>query len=233
MRLGRGAWAQTRVRPRCAQTAQGAAPVPAPGRRPAAVGRAARLAQPAARRRVAAAARHRDAHRRAARPGTGLRARGAQLRGLVEGSAGQARHRADGAHRRRHPRPGRPDRRAPLARQAGAAPAHRPAGPVPAHPPGTPHLGGHPARRTDPRRHRSRTEIRYTTPTSTHLCHRPDQLRRVAAGADRDARPRLGGDEPALRAALRRNRPRRLRTRPDPRPKPSSDPCCRSAHHCP
>jgi hypothetical protein len=55
-------------------TAQGAAPLPAAGRRPAALGRAARLTEPAARRRAAAATRHRHAHRRATRPGTGLRA---------------------------------------------------------------------------------------------------------------------------------------------------------------
>ena len=86
---------------------------------------AARLAEPAARRRVAVAAGHRDAHRRAARSRAGLRARGSRRGRLVEGAAGQARHRADGADRRGDPRAGRPDRRAPLARAAAAAPAHR------------------------------------------------------------------------------------------------------------
>ena len=48
-----------------------------------------------------------------------------------------------------------------------------------------------------------------------------DQLRLLAAGADGHARPHLRGYEPALCAAVRRHRPRRLRTRPRPGQSPA------------
>ena len=154
--LARGPGPAADLPPRCAQAAAPAAPLPAPRRRTRAAGRAGRLTEPALRRRAAAAAGHRDAHRRARRPGAGLRARGPRLRRLAEDPAGQAAHRADGAHRRGNRRARRPDRRPPLPGPAAAPPAHRQAGRLPAHPPGPPRLGGHPARGAAPRRRRGR-----------------------------------------------------------------------------
>ena len=228
--LARGPGPAAGLPPRRAQAAAPAAPLPAPGRRTGAAGRAGGLAEPAARRRAAAAAGHRDAHRRADRPRAGLRARGPRLRRLAEGPAGQAAHRADGAHRRGDRRAHRPDRRAPLARPAAAPPAHRQAGRLPAHPPGPPRLGGHPARRAAPRRRRGRPGRRGAPPAQAHLCHRPGQRRLLAAGADGAARARLGGDEPALWPAVRRHRPRRVPAGADPGQGPARPGAARRPH---
>ena len=144
--LARGPGPAADLPPRRAQAAAPAAPLPAPRPGTGAAGRAGGLAEPALRRRAAAAAGHRDAHRRADHARAGLRARGPRLRRLAEDPAGQAAHRADGAHRRGNCRDRRPDRRAPLPGPAAAPPAHRQAGRLPAHPPGPPRLRGHPAR---------------------------------------------------------------------------------------
>ena len=122
---------------------------------------------------------HRDAHGRAAGPRARLRARGARARGVAEGAARQARHRADGAPRRGHRRPRRPHRRcaAPRAGRfliratvvsstscspitAGADSPMRCAAASPEPP---------------SRRHR----LRHAAPTPSHLRHGPGQRRRA------------------------------------------------------
>ena len=61
-----------------------------------------------------------------------------------------------------------------------------------------------------------RARPHHPAPAAPHLRHRPGQRRRLAASADGAARPRVRRDEPALRAAVRHHRPRRIRTRPRP-----------------
>src|SRR6266511_1722985 len=102
------------------------------------------------------------------------------------------------------------------ARPAAAPPAHREDGRLPAHPPGSPRLGRHPARGATPRRRRGGPGRRSAPPAQAHLRHRPGQRRLLAAGPDGAARARLGGNEPALRPAVRRHRPRGVHTRPFP-----------------
>ena len=79
----------------------------------------------------------------------------------------------------------------------------------------------------------------HPAPAAPHLRHRPGQRRCLAAGADGAARARLGGDEPALRAAVRHHRQGRVRAGADlakahlgslPAQPPSRPrPCCRSS----
>ena len=123
--LARGPGPAAGLPPRRAQAAAPAAPLPASRPGKGAAGGAGELAEPAARRRAAAPARHRDADRRAHHARAGLRARGPRLRRLAEGAAGQAAHRADGADRRRDGRDHRPDHRAPVAGPAAAPSPHR------------------------------------------------------------------------------------------------------------
>src|SRR5215469_9711375 len=149
---------------------------------------------------------------------------------VAEDTAGQAAHRADGAHRRGNPQARRPDRRAPLPGPAAAPPPHRQAGRLPAHPPGPPRLRRHPARRAAPRRRRGRTGRRGAPPAQAHLCHRPGQRRLLAAGPDGPARARLRGNEPALWLAVRRHRPRRVHPGPDPGQSPAWPCAARRAH---
>jgi integrase len=54
-----------------------------------------------------------------------------------------------------------------------------------------------------------------------HLRHSLGQLRTLPAGVDAPARARVGHDEPALRAPVRRHRPRRVRPSPRPRQEPA------------
>ena len=93
-----------------------------------------------------------------------------------------------------------------------------------------------PARRTRPRRHRSRLEHRlhhtsFGTPTPPPWSTAGVSLQALMA----TARTRLGGDEPALWSAVRRHRPRRIRTRTHSRQDPprtaaaAAGPNCRSA----
>ena len=98
------------------------------------------------RRRAAAATRLRVAHRRAARPGTGLCARHPRAGLVAEGASGQAGFRTDGAAGRGDADPARPDRRDPLTGSSGPPPAHRPARPVPVHPPRSPTVAERAAR---------------------------------------------------------------------------------------
>ena len=158
-----------------------------------------RLAQAAAparptgcRRRAAAATRVRAAHRRAARPGTGLRARDPRAGRLAEGAAGQAGHRTDGAARRRDPRP---------CSTGSSRPAH-PAGRCRTRAPAGPPSSCSPTTDAGSRRTRCATNstappprpawASHPAPTSAHLRHRPGQRRGVAAGADGPARALCG-----------------------------------------
>ena len=145
--LARGPGPAADLPPRCAQAAAPAAPLPAPRPGTGAAGRALedspnRLYADALLLLRATGMRIGELDR----PGAGLRARGPRLRRLAEDPAGQAAHRADGAHRRGNRRAHRPDRRPPLPGPAAAPPAHRQAGRLPAHPPGPPRLRGHSAR---------------------------------------------------------------------------------------
>ena len=90
-------------------------------------------------------------------------------------------------------------------------------------------------RRTAPRRRRSRHRRRGSPYAQAHLRHRPGQRGLLPAGPDGAARARLGGDEPALRPAVRRNRPRRVPAGADPGQSPAragparpTAPSCRS-----
>ena len=101
-------------------------------------------------------------------------------------------------------------------RPAAAAPAHRQARRLPAHLPRTTRVRPGAAGRTRPRLRAGRHPESCPSRAQAHLCHRPGQRRRLAAGADAAARTCLGGHEPALRAAVRRHRARRIRARPHP-----------------
>lgn len=67
------------------------------------------------------------------------------------------------------------------------------------------------ARGALPSRHRSRRRPRHPAPAPAHLRHGIGQRRGLAPEPDGAARPRLGRDEPALRAPLRCHRPHRIR----------------------
>ena len=118
--VARGPHPHPDLSPRHSPTAATVAALSAAGRRPAPdrhargpLGARADAPDAAARRRAAVHPRHRTAHRRAPRAGTGLRARDRRPRRLAEGAARQARHRTDGAARPRNRRHPRPDRRPP------------------------------------------------------------------------------------------------------------------------
>jgi glutamate--cysteine ligase len=85
-------------------------------------------ADPAHRGRAAAAAVLRAADRRTARPGTGLRARGARSGIMAEGAARQAGNRADGAPGRGDPGAAGPDRGHPVGGRLDALIAQAQAG---------------------------------------------------------------------------------------------------------
>ena len=140
---------------------------------------------------------------------------------------GKLRHRADGAHRRGDPRrwstgSSRTARRA--GRCATRAPASWP-------------TSCSPTRAAACRRTRCATSCTGPPPRRAWTAVTPHQLRHtyatalVNAGCSLQALMALlghvvRGDEPALWPAVRRHRPRRVRARPRPWPRPSSARCC-------
>lgn len=145
-----------------------------------------------------------------------------RVKGLAQGAARQARQRTDGAARRGDRRARRSHRRAALPGPTAATSADRPTDGVPAHAPRPTALGRGAARHALACGQGRGARPRHSAPARSHLRHRAGERRGEPAVADGPPRPRLGRDEPALWATVRRDGAHRGRARAHPRPRSAS-----------